>query len=440
MERQTRIGKLIVLSGLGGTLEFFDFVLFIFFAPVISRIFFPPEMPEWIAMVQTLGIFSAGYVFRPVGGLVMAHYGDLFGRKRVFTFSILLMAAATLAIAMLPGYSSVGWLAPLLLVSLRIVQGIAIGGEVPGSWTFISEHVPARRLALACGFLCSCLAFGVFLASFVSLLANLVFTAEELRSYAWRIPFVIGGVFGLLGVFVRRWLTETPVFILARAQQRLVKVPPIVVVVRHHGAGLIVSAVATWILSAGIIVATMMTPTLLEKRYGFDTFTSLSATCFGSLFMVVGGIIAGLASDRIGVGRFYMCASPVFAVTTYIFYTGIGGSHVELYLLYAVASFMTGIIGVAPCFMVRSFPSNVRFTGISLAYNLSFAIFGGATPVLIAGSLPTMPFVHLHYLLVVAVGMFGLGAYVHFRSTAFAGIGGNEEHPVPAPGEMGAMH
>ncbi len=129
----TRLPRLLALSGIGGALEFFDFVIFLFLAPVISKNFFPPDTPEWLADVHVLGIFAAGYVFRPLGGLIMAHFGDRSGRKQVFLFSILLMAFATTGIALIPSYSTAGWLAPLLLVFLRMMQGVAIGGEAPGA-------------------------------------------------------------------------------------------------------------------------------------------------------------------------------------------------------------------------------------------------------------------------------------------------------------------
>nr|MDH4442730.1 MFS transporter [Rhizobium sp.] len=160
-KRAVRLTRLLALSGIGGALEFFDFVIFLFLAPVISKTFFPPDTPEWLADVQALGIFAAGYVFRPLGGLVMAHFGDRSGRKRVFLFSILLMAVATAGIAFIPSYATAGWIAPLILVLLRICQGVAIGGEAPGAWTFVAEHVAPRHLALACAFMSSSLIAGV---------------------------------------------------------------------------------------------------------------------------------------------------------------------------------------------------------------------------------------------------------------------------------------
>src|SRR5512140_2484472 len=141
--------RTLTLAALGGTLEFYDFIIFVFFAGVIGQLFFPPDMPDWLRQVQTFGIFAAGYFARPLGGIIMAHFGDLFGRKRMFMLSILLMALPTLAIGLLPTYAVIGVWAPLLLLALRIMQGSAIGGEVPGAWVFVTEHVPKRHVGFA---------------------------------------------------------------------------------------------------------------------------------------------------------------------------------------------------------------------------------------------------------------------------------------------------
>ncbi|MEN3812626.1 MFS transporter [Chromobacterium piscinae] len=142
--------KTLFLAALGGALEFYDFIIFVFFAVVLGKLFFPPSMPDWLSQLQTFGIFAAGYLARPLGGIVMAHFGDLMGRKRMFTLSIVLMALPTLAMGMLPTYHEIGMAAPLLLLAMRILQGAAIGGEVPGAWVFVAEHAPARHTGFAC--------------------------------------------------------------------------------------------------------------------------------------------------------------------------------------------------------------------------------------------------------------------------------------------------
>jgi MFS family permease len=134
--------KTLSLSALGGALEFYDFIIFVFFATVVGKLFFPADMPEWLRLMQTFGIFAAGYLARPLGGIVMAHFGDLLGRKKMFTLSIFMMAVPTLIMGLLPTYAQIGLWAPILLLLMRVIQGAAIGGEVPGAWVFVSEHVP----------------------------------------------------------------------------------------------------------------------------------------------------------------------------------------------------------------------------------------------------------------------------------------------------------
>ncbi len=128
--------KTLALAALGGALEFYDFIIFVFFAAVIGEIFFPSDIPEWLRQLQTFAIFAAGYLARPLGGIIMAHFGDKVGRKKMFSLSILLMALPTLAMGALPGWDAIGLAAPLLMLLMRMLQGAAIGGEVPGAWVF----------------------------------------------------------------------------------------------------------------------------------------------------------------------------------------------------------------------------------------------------------------------------------------------------------------
>ncbi len=157
--------KTLSLAALGGALEFYDFIIFIFFAVALGELFFPADIPEWLRQLQTFGIFAAGYLVRPLGGIIMAHFGDLIGRKKMFSLSILLMAVPTLAIGMLPTYDAIGMAAPILLLLMRIMQGAAIGGEVPGAWVFVAEHVPHKRIGFACGVLTAGLSLGILFGS-----------------------------------------------------------------------------------------------------------------------------------------------------------------------------------------------------------------------------------------------------------------------------------
>ncbi|MBP2548986.1 MFS family permease [Neorhizobium galegae] len=415
------------LSALGGALEFYDFIIFVFFATVIGHLFFPPDMPDWMITIQTFGIFAAGYLVRPVGGIVMAHFGDRFGRKKVFTFSILLMALSTLGMAAMPTYASIGIAAPILLIAMRILQGAAIGGEVPGAWTFVSEHVPFRRVGFACGFLCSGLTLGILLGSFIATIINTVFTPDQVSAYAWRIPFLLGGIFGLLAVYLRRWLQETPVFAEMKKSRALVRELPLKAVLRDHPRGVIISMLLTWVLSAGIVVTTLMTATFLQKLYGYSAQISLAATSFGTLFLIVGTASAGAVVDRVGSGRFFTVASLFFGAATFAFYTYAGVSLTVLFVLYAVMGLAVGMVGAVPYVMVRAFPAHVRFSGLSFSYNVSYAIFGGLTPLVVSALLPVSPMAHAWYLVFIAALTFCLGLYLLARGDEIEAKVGIEE-------------
>lgn len=421
--------RVLGLSALGGALEFYDFIIFVFFASVIGHLFFPPELPEWLVMIQTFGIFAAGYLVRPLGGILMAHFGDRFGRKRVFALSVFLMALSTLAMACLPTFGTIGVLAPILLIVFRVLQGAAIGGEVPGAWTFVAEHVPANRVGMACGFLCSGLTFGILLGSLIAAGINWVFTPEQVSAFAWRLPFFIGGIFGLIGVYLRQWLSETPIFLEMKASNRLQKTLPLKVVLRDHMHGVVISALLTWILSAGIVVTTLMTSTFLQKLYGYSALESLLATSFGSFFLIFGTVSAGAIVDRIGSGRFFAVAGLVFGVSTFAFYTFAGVSLPVLFALYAVMGLAVGMVGATPYVMVRCFPAEVRFSGLSFSYNVAYAIFGGLTPVAVTSLLAVNPMAHAWYLVFIAVLTTGIGFYLMSHSERLEGDIGLREAP-----------
>lgn len=164
--------KTLGLASLGSALEYYDFTVFVFFAAVIGQVFFPPETPEWVRQAQAFAIFAVGFLIRPFGGVVIAHFGDRYGRKKLFVFTLLLMAVPTLLIGLLPTYAMVGVWAPILLLVMRILQGLAVAGEVPGAAVFVSEHVPGSRVGFACASLFGALYLGLFLGALAGALSS----------------------------------------------------------------------------------------------------------------------------------------------------------------------------------------------------------------------------------------------------------------------------
>lgn len=404
--------KTLSLAALGGALEFYDFIIFVFFAVVIGELFFPADIPEWLRQFQTFGIFAAGYLARPLGGIIMAHFGDLIGRKRMFTLSIIMMALPTLLIGLLPTYAALGIAAPLLLLLLRILQGAAIGGEVPGAWVFVAEHVPARRIGLACGTLTAGLTAGILLGSLVATAINRSMSPSDVSEWGWRLAFVLGGVFGIVAMYLRRWLHETPVFAEMQANKSLAEELPLKTVLREHKGSVVVSMLLTWLLSAGIVVVILMTPTYLQKVYGITPAEALTANSLAIVALTLGCIAYGRLIDSLGSGLTFMLGSLLLAGSTYAFYHGLVAGMTQLVPLYMLAGFAVGIVGAVPYVMVNAFPAVVRFSGLSFSYNVAYAIFGGLTPMLVTLWMKSDVLAPSHYVMSLSALGFVIGLWL----------------------------
>jgi MFS family permease len=389
--------RTLALAALGGALEFYDFIIFVFFTSVIGQLFFPPSTPEWLRQLQAFGLFAAGYLARPLGGIVMAHFGDRTGRKRMFSLSVFLMAVPTLLIGLLPTYATAGYAAPLVLLLLRILQGAAVGGEVPGAWVFVAEHVPDRRVGFACGTLTSGLTFGILLGSLMATAINTVYSPEEVLAVGWRWPFLVGGFFGFFSVFLRRWLAETPVFEQMRQRKALVQEMPLKAVLRGHGPAVAVSMLVSWVLTAAIVVMVLMTPTLMQKLYAIPVARTLTANSLATVSLTLGCICFGLAADRFGVAWMLGVGCLLLMGASYLLYLGVGRAPEHLAGLYAVTGFCVGVVGVVPTVMVRAFPGAVRFSGLSFSYNVAYAVFGGLTPLVVTVLVKGTPLAPVHY-------------------------------------------
>jgi MFS family permease len=375
--------RVLLLASIGGALEFYDFVIFVFFAAIIGKLFFAPSLPDWVRQAQTFGIFAAGYLARPIGGIVMAHFGDIRGRKRMFTLSVLLMAIPTLLIGLLPTYQSIGLAAPLLLLLMRVMQGVAIGGEAPGAWVFVAEHARSGRVGFAVGLLTSGLSFGILLGSLMATTLNQVFSQTQITGGAWRIPFLIGGIFGFIATWLRRWLRETPVFEELRTRARLSRELPLGVVLKNHSRAVLTSILSTWMLTAAIVVVILMTPVLLPKLFGIASDQAQIANLVATATLCVSTVVIGAATDRFGVRRVAVPMLLFLIASAYGLYRGAETTPAALLPLYALAGFGSGAVVLTPIVMIHAFPTSIRFSGVSFSYNFAYALFGGLTPPLV---------------------------------------------------------
>lgn len=385
------------LASLGGALEIYDFIVFVFFAITLSQLFFPPEMPEWLRLLQSFGIFVTGYLARPLGGILMAHFADQFGRKRMFNLSILMMAIPCLLIGVMPTYADIGYWAPLALLALRILQGAAVGGEVPSAWVFVAEHAPRGHRGYALGVLQAGLTFGYLLGALVATWLARAFTAGEILDFAWRIPFLLGGVFGVVGVWLRRWLSETPVFMAMQTQREQVARFPLSAVLREHRHALLPAALLTCVLTSAVVVLVVVTPTVMQKRFGIGASDTFALSAVGIVFLNIGCVLAGALVDRIGAWRGVVLYSLLLPLGIGALYGSLIEGWMSPAVAYALAGLACGIVGAVPSVMVGLFPANIRVSGISVTYNVAYAAWASTTPLMLIAAMPWSPWVCVAY-------------------------------------------
>lgn len=398
--------KTLGLAALGGALEIYDFIIFVFFALTLSQLFFPPQMPEWLRLLQSFGIFVTGYLARPLGGILMAHFADHLGRKKVFSLSILMMALPCLLIGVMPTYAHIGYAAPLILLALRILQGAAVGGEVPSAWVFVAEHAPAHRRGYALGFLQAGLTFGYLIGALTATALAQLFTPQEILDYAWRLPFLLGGVFGIIGVWLRRWLSETPVFLALRERREGLVELPLKAVLRDYRQALLPAVILTCVLTSAVVVLVVITPTVMQQRFGMTAGHTFALSSLGIVFLNIGCVLAGLLVDRIGAWRALLVYSLLMPLGITALYANLIGGWGLPGLGYALAGLACGVVGVVPSVMVGLFPANIRVSGISFTYNIAYALWASVTPLALIAAMPWSPWVCVGFSAV--MGMVGL--------------------------------
>ena len=371
---------MIMLASLGGGVEFYDFVSYGIYAASIAASFFPAQN-ETTSLVGSFAVLAVGYLVRPIGGIIFSHFGDRLGRPSTYLFSILGISLASMAMAFCPSYQTWGVWATIAFVSLRLLQGLCLGGEVPGAMTYIMEVAPPRHRALGCSLLFVCLGLGVVLADAVSAaLQRVLPPGAAAGQLGWRLAFGIGGLIGLLSYLPRRRLRESPAFKLIRAQQEIARMP--LLVLRHHLGRIATGIGLTAALAAynGILFAYL--PAYLIRVVHYPAATVASALAVGQAAGLLTVIFAGWLSDRTSPRAVLRFGAVVVLLSIWPFFHGFyNQTTVSLSLLLIGFAALGGILGGSFSPLVAElFPTRIRFSGVAVTYNLGFAAFSGLAP------------------------------------------------------------
>ncbi|BBU26669.1 MFS transporter [Burkholderia sp. THE68] len=375
------IRRIVFSSSIGNALEWFDFLVYGYFATVIAKAFFPSH-DEWLSTMLAIGTFGISFLMRPLGAIVLGIYGDRKGRKAALTLAILLMMVGTLTMAVMPSYAHIGLAAPLLILLARLVQGFAVGGEFGSATAFMVEHSEARRGYYASWQFASQGLAAIMAAAFGSVLSAWL-PQPQLESWGWRIPFVFGLLVGPVGYYIRSHLDETPEFLATRAENKA-SAPGVSFSNQWLNLLLAVGIVAQ--STVGVYVLQLYMPMYAVKQLHLPATASFAVVVLNGGLQFIFSPLMGALSDRFGRIRIMLGTSIFMGVTIYPMFAWLQ-SHptiASLVMLQSVAGILKAAYsGPMPALMSEIFPTRVRSTGLSIGYALGVTLFGGFAPTIV---------------------------------------------------------
>ena len=370
--------RTIVLSSLGGALEFYDFVIYSTFAQYIGDAFFAPAKSPLVGLMLSYSVFALGYVPRLVGGVIFSHFGDKYGRRRVFICSILIMSSATLALGLLPGYARWGGWATAGVIALRLIQGFSLGGELPGAITYVVETAP-RRAGFSSGFIFFCVNTGVALASGVGFAVVKLLSPAEVAAWGWRIGFLLGGLLGLVSFWLRLSLSETEEF---KKLRHTASKQPFLDLMRTAPTATIF-AVAAMIATAGFNGLLFAMPTFMQRVMHHTYLDGIEAQNIGLLVLSFCMLVTAWLSDRIPKRWIIGAGSLLMALLCFPFFNAAAAHTTRLIPLFIGAGLVASLCnGPMAGIVADLFPTRVRFSGVAVSFNLAFSLFSGTAPLI----------------------------------------------------------
>jgi MFS transporter, MHS family, proline/betaine transporter len=383
--------RAILAASIGNALEWYDFSVYAFFAIYISRNVFPNQGGA-AALINAFLIYGVAFVARPIGAVLLGAYGDRSGRRAALTLSLILMAAGSLCIAVAPPYAVIGLGAPLLILCGRLLQGLSAGGEIGGAVSFLVEHAPPERRGTYAAWLQSSMGVSNILGALTGATLSALLTPEQLGSWGWRVPFVLGLSVAPVGLWLRASLEETPAFEAAereraagpgRAAGRKHLLTSLRdVFVEQPGALAIAAGISiVWVVAVYTLLLYM--PTYMQRTLGFTPSQAFTASVVGNIAMAIGCIVAGRISDRVGRVLTVRAGALLLLVATYpvlawvVSTRTVAALFIGQTLFCAIVSVFTGSV---PAVLASLFPARLRSTGVSLTYNFAAVVFGGFAP------------------------------------------------------------
>jgi metabolite-proton symporter len=377
--RQVRLAALA--STVGTTIEWYDFFLYNTAAALIFPALFFPESTAYAGRLESFATYAVGFAARPVGAAVFGHWGDRIGRKATLIVTLLLMGISTAIVGVLPGSDSIGVMAPVLLVLLRLLQGLAVGGEWSGSVLLSMEWGNQRRRGLMASFPQLGVAFGLILGTGFLYLLSWQLTDDQFQSWGWRIPFVFSLVMVAVGLWIRLKIFETPMFA-RRVEHKQISRMPTVDVIRRHWKPIVLSALARMSEQAPFYVITAFTLAYLTEDEGYSKTFALAAILSAAALEVAVVPFYGHLSDRVGRKKIYMIGAALTGGYAFVLFAAMNSGIATIAFLGVFLALIPHGMQYGPqaSLIAESFPTSLRYAGAGLGYQLASVIAGGPAP------------------------------------------------------------
>ena len=409
--------RVVIAATIGNVLEWFDFVIYGFFAVTIAQVFFPTKSPT-VSLLVTFGAFGLAYLVRPLGAIFVGSYTDKHGRKAGLTLSIALMMVGTTLMALTPGYVTIGLAAPILITLARLLQGFSVGGEFGSSVAFLMEHGSQRR-GFAASWQFSSAGGITALASLFGVAMTTLLTHDQLLSWGWRVPYFFGMLVGPAGLYIRSRLAETPEFLEAEPSESV----PIRELLTKHPLPVLLS-LGISIISNSSFYILLYIPTYGQKTLHLPAYTGFIATLIGGVVLAVGSPLFGHWSDKIARPRIMVIMAWLFFLTAWPCFYLMSAWPTLAACIIAVSWLQllkAGYSGVLPSLLGEQFPVATRAIGVALSFSTAVTIFGGFAPFIATWLIaqtgdPLSP----SYYLVVTAAMSGLALFGIQRRSARA--------------------
>ncbi|MDR5784650.1 MFS transporter [Caballeronia sp. LZ065] len=386
MVNDSDIRRVSFASAIGATLEWYDFFIFGSAAALIFNKLFFPAIDPVAGTIAALASFAIGFIARPVGGIVFGHYGDKIGRKAMLVLSLVMMGGVTFLIGLLPTYESIGLGAPILLTTLRFLQGFAVGGEWGGATLMVIEHSPAKKRGFYGAWPQMGISAALILSTGVMALTTAFTTPEQFASWGWRVPFLLSGILVVVGIIIRRRVSESPSFQKLQRSHTAEKMPIATVLATHKKRTLqIVAAQAAE--NTSFFVISVYALVYMTQNLHIEKPLAIRALMIGSFFTLLSQPIFGALSDRIGRKKVYMGGMIFLGAFIFPFFKMLDtGSYPVIVTAISVAMVfgLGSTLSAQPALISEQYPAAIRYSGVSVAYQLATVIWSGPTPILAA--------------------------------------------------------